>query len=100
MYTPCYGLALLLCAACRVLAPSQLSGSWLYAAGHGTPASPAQVLMVLVAGLMPEELQDDAAAAQLREVQLALLATLAQAHPDALLYSNFFRCADKHCLTS
>jgi hypothetical protein len=50
-----------------------------------------QALMVLVAGLMPEELQDDSAAGQLREVQLSLLHTLAEAHPAALLYSNFFR---------
>ncbi len=76
---------------CSILSPAQLSGSWLYAGGHGTICTPAQVLMVLVAGLMPEELQDDTAAGQLREVQLALLSTLAQAHPEALLYSNFFR---------
>jgi hypothetical protein len=48
--------------------------------------------MVLVAGLMPEELQKDAGAQQLREVQLLLLQQLAEAHPEALFYSNFFRC--------
>ena len=58
---------------------------------HVTFLHAPQMLMVLVAGLMPEELQDDSAAGQLREVQLSLLHTLAQAHPEALLYSNFFR---------
>jgi hypothetical protein len=48
--------------------------------------------MVLVAGLMPEELQEEAAAQQLREVQLMLLQQLAESHPEALFYSNFFRC--------
>jgi hypothetical protein len=48
--------------------------------------------MVLVAGLMPEELQDEAAAQRLREVQLQLLGELARAQPGALFYSNFFRC--------
>lgn len=64
---------------------------WLYAAGHGMPCSAAQVLMVLVAGLMPEELNDDAAAEELRAVQLQLLTQLPEAHPEALFYSNFFR---------
>jgi hypothetical protein len=76
-----------------VLKPGQLSGSWLYAGGHGTLCSPAQVVLVLVAGLMPEEVTDEAAAEQLAQVQDRLLRELAAAHPQALFYSNFFRCA-------
>lgn len=81
---------------CSVLTPSQLAGSWLYAGGHGTLCSPAQVVLVLVAGLMPEEVTDEAAAEQLRQVQGTLLGKLAAAHPQALFYSNFFRCARIH----
>lgn len=47
--------------------------------------------MVLVAGLMPEELQEEGAAQQLRTVQLQLLDKLSVSHPQALFYSNFFR---------
>lgn len=92
--TPRVVLRLSLCVfmcCCSVLAPGQLSGSWLYAGGHGTVCSNSQVVLVLVAGLMPEELQDKAAAEQLREVQMQLLAQLAAAHPQALFYSNYFR---------
>jgi hypothetical protein len=55
---------------------------------------------VLVAGLMPEEVQDEAAAERLRRVQLQLLARLATQHPAALFYSNFFRwvqCGRRAC---
>lgn len=48
--------------------------------------------MVLVAGLMPEELSDDAAADRLRKVQQHLITQLSQQHPAALFYSNYFRC--------
>lgn len=82
---------MLLVLICRALTASQMSGSWLYAGGHGTSCSPAQVLMVLVAGLMPEELSDESAAEQLRGVQLQMLQQLSTAHPEALFYSNFFR---------
>jgi hypothetical protein len=49
--------------------------------------------MVLVAGLMPEELSNESAADELRVVQLSLLGQLAAKHPEALVYSNYFRCA-------
>lgn len=42
---------------------------------------------------MPEEVTDEAAAEQLRQVQSTLLGELAAAHPQALFYSNYFRCA-------
>jgi hypothetical protein len=45
---------------------------------------------------MPEELKDEAAAAQLSAVQVALLGRLAAAFPDALFYSNFFRWGMLH----
>ncbi|KAF6265242.1 hypothetical protein COO60DRAFT_1036222 [Scenedesmus sp. NREL 46B-D3] len=71
--------------------------NWLYAGTSGSrPCSPHQVIMILVAGLMPEELKDEAAAAQLAAVQMALLGNLAAAHPAALFYSNFFRWGMLH----
>ena len=73
-----------------------MTGSWLYAGGHGTLCSSSQLLMVLVAGLMPEELQDEGAAQQLRGVQLQLLQQLSAAHPEAMFYSNYFRWAVPH----
>lgn len=68
-----------------------MAETWLYASGHGMQCSASQVVMVLVAGLMPEEVQDDEVAQQLRAVQMLLLSQLSTAHPEALFYSNHFR---------
>ncbi|WIA30131.1 hypothetical protein OEZ86_000224 [Tetradesmus obliquus] len=73
------------------------TANWLYAGGSGcTPCSSQQVILILVAGLMPEELKDEAAAAQLAAVQAALLGRLADMYPAALFYSNFFRWGMLH----
>jgi hypothetical protein len=82
---------------CRPLKPADMA-NWLYAGG-GTncqPCSSQQVVLILLAGLMPEELKDEAAAAQLGAVQAALLGRLAEGYPDALFYSNFFRWGMLH----
>lgn len=71
--------------------------NWLYAGGNNChPCSSQQVILILVAGLMPEELKDEAAAAQLAAVQGALLGRLADMYPAALFYSNFFRWGMLH----
>lgn len=46
--------------------------------------------MTLVAGMMPEELKDDAAADHIRSVQLHLMQQLAHQHPQAMFYSNYY----------
>jgi hypothetical protein len=66
--------------------------NWLYAGGAGGQScTAAQVVLVLVGGLMPEEIKDSAAADQLRKVQMHLLQQLAENFPHAPLYSTFFR---------
>eukprot|EP00878_Enallax_costatus_P038404 GHUV01043627.1.p1 GENE.GHUV01043627.1~~GHUV01043627.1.p1 ORF type:complete len:543 (+),score=232.84 GHUV01043627.1:96-1724(+) len=74
----------------RQLQPAHLS-NWLYAGGHGLACSAANVVMILVAGMMPEELKDDAAADNVRHIQVHMLQQLAQQHPQAMFYSNYFR---------
>eukprot|EP00775_Hariotina_reticulata_P006427 gene6427-6658_t len=71
--------------------------NWLYAGGKGVACSAAQVVLVLVGGLMPEEVKDSAAADQVRRVQMHLLQQLAEHFPEALLYSTFFRMQAALC---
>lgn len=47
--------------------------------------------MILVAGMMPEELKDDAAAEGLGQVQMYLLQKLTEQYPQAVFYSTYFR---------
>lgn len=61
--------------------------------------SPASVVMILVAGMMPEELKDDAAAEHVRRTQLHLL-QLAEQFPQAMFYSNYFRWGMLHEVSS
>lgn len=71
--------------------------NWLYAGGQwGQRCSAQQVVLLLVAGLMPEEVKEQQAAAALADVQMALLTRLAAGHPSALFYSNFFRWGMLH----
>lgn len=64
---------------------------WLYAGGHGVRCSMQQVIMLLVAALMPEEVKDDETAEQLRFCQASMLQRLSEAFPEAMLYSVYFR---------
>jgi hypothetical protein len=59
----------------RVLAANDMRG-WLYAGGEGEPLTPAQVVVVLVGALMPEESKDRTAALALRTAQQDLLLAL------------------------
>lgn len=56
--------------------------------------------MILVAGMMPEEVKDDDAAGHIRMMQMHLLQELARQHADAICYSNYFRWGMLHEVSS